>query len=211
MTGWLTSTFYRYALSGVGLFFLAACGAAPQPLNPTEAQALMTAAWHVPHHIIWELDWPAAPTGGPITVEVWQDIPRYRYELLEAVAPALVGQTLTFDDHRAWFYNRLEPKPPVRLSEPALSPVSDAFTLIDRLLTATPQAATTEMVQLPSGPAQKITTTFANGDSLSLWREPSFGLPVRVELVWQGQPLTLQARSFVPLINPPTALFRPVK
>ncbi len=214
MTDWLTSAFYRYALtvfSLLGFCFLAACNPAPQPLDPAEAQAALTVAWRADQHTVWELDWPSAPVGGPLTVETWRAGLRYRYEVLEATAPALVGQTLAFDGRRAWLHNRLEPEPPVRLSTPALSPVSDAFTLVDRLLTATPQAATTEMVQLPSGPAQKITTTFASGDSLSLWRDSSFGLPVRVELVWQGQPITLQARSFVPLVNPPEALFKPVK
>ena len=70
-----------------------------QPIEPETARHTAALAWQTSRHTVWELDWPNAPVGGPVTVETWQAGNRYRYEILEAAAPALVGQALAFDGH----------------------------------------------------------------------------------------------------------------
>jgi hypothetical protein len=214
MTDRLTSTFCQHVLGLLGVWLclggLVACTSA-QTFSLVEAQAALADAWQADQHTRWELDWPVAPIGGPVTFEFWQAGSRYRYEVLEASAPALVGQTLVFDSRTAWLYNRLEPTPPEVLAAPALSPVTDVVTLIDRLVAATPQTASRESVHLTTGLAQKISAVFTNGDQLTLWRDEATGLPVRLEATVNNRPVWLQARSFNPLINPPEALFKPLK
>ena len=95
-----------------------------RPIQPDQAQAIAAATWQTGQHITWELDWPATPVGGPLTVETWRMDVNYRFEVLEAVAPALIGETLVFDGHTAWQYNRFAAKPPVMLASPRLSPVT---------------------------------------------------------------------------------------
>jgi hypothetical protein len=193
---------------------LSAC-ASPQPISLATAQATLMEAWSADQHTIWEINWPAAPLGGSLAVETWRAGPRYRYEILEAPAPALIGETLVFDGQTAWRYNRFD-DPPLsshlqreEIAEPALSPVSDAFALVNRLMTTPPEAATQEAVQLNHRPAQKITMTFANGDQLALWREEQTGLPIQIIFKVGTQHATLQARSFERLVNPPEGLFKP--
>ncbi|HXW00070.1 MAG TPA: hypothetical protein VEC93_16740, partial [Anaerolineae bacterium] len=85
--------FFQVLLSlNLLLLTLSAC-AAPEPISAKAAQATLAAAWQVDQHIVWEIAWPAAPVGGPLTVESWRVGPRYRFEVLEATAPDLVGQT----------------------------------------------------------------------------------------------------------------------
>jgi outer membrane lipoprotein-sorting protein len=243
-------------------FGLTACAAAEQPMSPDLAQAIVADAWQADQHIVWELDWPAAPAGGPLTVETWrmnEDYrgdtyrgdtyrgdtyrgdtyrgdtyrgdtyrgdtyrgdtyrgdtyrgdtyrgDRYRYEILESVAPALVGETLVFNGQKAWQYNRFSTEAPVVPGWPWLSPVSDAFVMIDALIATPPQTATQEFAQIIHGPAQKITLTFDNGDHLILWRDEETQLPVKIVFSVDGKEATLNARDFEPLVDPPQGLF----
>jgi outer membrane lipoprotein-sorting protein len=187
---------------------LSAC-AAPESISASAAQTALTSAWQADQHTVWEIEWPAAPVGGPLTVETWRAGPAYRYEILEATAPDLVGQTLIFNGQTAWRYNRFELSQSAPQSgEARLSPVTDAFAVVVRLMAAEAETATQEAIHLSSGPTQKMTLTFANGDSLSLWRDEASGLPVRVTFTLAGQSATLHARSFEPLSDPPEELFR---
>lgn len=184
--------------------------AAPQPMEIEVAQTALLTAWQADQHIIWEIDWPDAPVGGPLTVATWRAGLRYRLEILEAVAPDLVGQTLIFDGVTAWRYQRFDSPPAVpQPVEAHLSPVTDAFAIIARLLATTPTSATQEVTQVGREPARKITLTFSAGDSLTLWRDEATGLPVRLNFVSGRQQATLRARSFEPLSNPPQDLFEP--
>jgi hypothetical protein len=123
------------------------------------------------------------------------------------VAPALIGETLVFNGQTAWQYNRFAAEPPVPLTLPRLSPVSDAFAAIDQLLITPPQTATQEIDQTIHGPAQKITLRFNNGDRLLLWRDEKTQLPVRVIFSVGGKEARLEARRFEVLVNPPDGLF----
>ena len=189
-------------------FATSAC-TAPGPISTKAAQAALTKVWQIDQHIVWEIEWPAAPVGGSLTVETWRAGQRYRFEILESTAPDLVGQTLIFDGQTAWRTNRFESEPPPSPSPPLLSPVSDAFAMINKLSAASPETAAQEVVQLPTGPAQKITVTFDTGNSLTLWRDEATGLPMRVFFGMGEQKATLRARSFEPLLNPPEGLFIP--
>jgi hypothetical protein len=80
----------------------------PQPVSPATAQAALVEAWAADQHTVWEIDWPDAPVGGPLTVETWRAGSGYRYEILESTAPALVGEILIFDGQTAWQYNRFD-------------------------------------------------------------------------------------------------------
>lgn len=182
----------------------------PESIEVEAAQAALRDAWQADQYIIWELDWPAAPVGGPLTVAAWRAGPRYRLEILESVAPDLVGQTLIFDGVTAWRYQRFDPPPAApQPAKAELSPVTDAFTIITRLLAISPARATQEAVQIGREPAQKITLTFTGGDSLTLWRDEATGLPVRLNFVSGQQQATLRARSFERLSNPVEGLFEP--
>jgi hypothetical protein len=178
-----------------------------QPIQPDQARTIIADAWQADQHIVWELDWPAAPVGGPLTVETWRSGDRHRFEILEAVAPALIGETLVFNGQTAWQYNRFAAKPPATLTLPRLSPVSDAFAVIDQLLVTPSQTATQEFDQTIHGPAQKITLTFNNGDRLLLWRDEKTQLPVQIIFSVGGKEARLEARDFEPLLDSPAGLF----
>lgn len=185
---------------------LAACTSS-QPLSPRSAQRILVDSWQAGQHIIWEIDWPDAPIGGPVTVETWRVDGRYRFEILEAPAAALVGEILVFDGRDAWRYNRFNPPPAFTSTTPSLSPVSDAFTIIGYLLDTPPQRATLEVTQVNSNPAEKITAIFLNDDRLILWRDIETDLPVRLIFSLGRQQATLNARQFEPLLDPPNELF----
>jgi hypothetical protein len=188
---------------------LSAC-AAREPLSPAAAQPILAQTWQADQHVVWEIEWPAAPVGGPLTVETWRAGSRYRFEILEATAPDLVGQTLIFDGQTARRYRRFDPfQDAPQAGEARLSPVSDAFAIINHLLVTAPETATQETLRLSSGPAQKLTLSYRNGDSLTLWRDEATGLPVRVMFTLGGQSAALRARSFAPLPDPPEGLFKP--
>lgn len=186
-----------------------ACNPA-KPMEVETAQAALLDAWQADQHIVWELDWPDAPVGGPLTVATWRAGPRYRLEILEAVTPDLVGQTLIFDGATAWRYQRFDSPPAApQPTEAQLSPVTDAFAVITRLLATTPASATEETIQFEREPAKKITLTFTGGDTLTLWRDETTGLPVRLSFVSGQQQITLRARSFERLSTPAEELFEP--
>lgn len=190
------------------VFGIGAC-ASGQPTKPEIARAIVADTWQTNRHIVWEIEWPDAPIGGPLTVETWRANERYRFEILESTAPALVGETLVFDGQQAWRYNRFATELPAKPSSPRLSPVSDAFAFIDRLIATLPETATQESVQLDHGPAQKITLTFDDGDWLILWRDDKTKLPARIHFSVGGKQASLNARSVEPLTNPPDGLFEP--
>lgn len=198
--------FYTFILTHLLLLGVTACAAA-QPLQPQLAQAIIADTWHTDQHMVWELDWPAAPVGGPVTVETWRVGDQYRYEILESAAPALIGETLIYNEHTAWQSNRFDSALLVILDSPQLSPVSDAFAVIEQLIITSPQSAAQESVQSVHGPAQKITLTYPSGDSLSLWRDDETQLPVKIVFVVSSQKVILNARNFEPLLDPPQGLF----
>jgi hypothetical protein len=180
------------------LLFLALTGCtSEQVVDPKVAQDMIATAWHSDQHAVWQLDWPAAPIGGPVTVETWQANQGYRFEILESTAPALVGQTLVSDGQSTWRYNRFESNSLEMSSLPLLSPVSDAFEVIDRLInTPAASASQQESTTLNHGPARKI--------------DQKTGLPARIIYsVRGGDQAELQARSLESLIDPPERLFRP--
>ncbi len=193
-------------LAVFGLLAMTACTTSQQ-LPPDRIQPILIETWQVDQHIVWELDWPAAPIGGPLTVETWRTGNRYRFEILEAATPALVGETLVFDGQLAWRYNRFDPPATFLPTLPKLSPVSDAFIVVDRLINTLPETTTRENAQVNSSLSQKITAIFANGDSLTLWRDVKTGLPSRVVIIVTGQHVTLNARDAERVLNPPDELF----
>lgn len=186
---------------------LIACVPSQQSLPPQRAQEVLAQVWQADAHITWEIDWPDAPTSGPLTVETWRAGDRYRLEILEAVAPALRGETLVFDGQNAWRYNRFQPPTVFEPVSPILSPVSDAFNVVDRLLQISPNLAVQEPAYLNGISAQKVELTFVNTGWLRLWWDRQTGLPLQVIFSVQGQQVKLQARQAEPLVNPPDELF----
>jgi hypothetical protein len=144
----------------------AGCDAA-QPRAPEPAQAQVAAAWQANQHAVWDLTWPDAPTGGPLTVETWLADGRYRYEILESTAPALIGETLVFDGLTAYRYNRLDPPDEFTPVEARLSPVSDAFARVSARLAQPATAATEQPAQLNGRPVRLIILTFADAVTLA--------------------------------------------
>lgn len=188
------------------LLWLTGCRTA-EALSPAEAQEILRQLWQTDRHAVWEIDWPASPVGGPLVVETWQQGDRYRYEILESTAPALAGETLVFDGQWAWPYNRFDPPPAFAPGSPALSPVTEAFALIEDLL-ATPAAeASRSTTRLNFQPAHLITLTYPNGDTLSMGWAETEALPLKVEFSRAGQTGELLAREIEPLGDPPPALF----
>ncbi len=192
----------------VNFLTLSAC-AAQQPVATETAQAMMNRAWHSDQHTVWEIEWPASPTGGLLTVETWRLAHRYRFEILESTAPALIGQTLIFDGQNGWRYHRFEAGPVVGPVAPRLSPVSEAFAVIERLLATPPLAAEQLQTRHKHGPAQKISLTFANDEQLIFWLDRETNLPMRILFLMGGKVATLEARHFEPLLVPLPGLFEP--
>lgn len=184
--------------------------ASEQSMAPDLAREEISRAWRRDQQAVWELDWPAAPSGGPLTAAVWRAGERYRYEILESAAPALVGQILIFDGQAGWRYSRFEANGPETTAPPRLSPVSDAFLIIDRLLYTSPMTATRQAdTILVYGPTEKITLTFDEGDKLTVWIDQETALPVRLTFQVGGHRATLKARRIEPLRDPPEGLFSP--
>lgn len=180
---------------------------AAQPLEAHSAQAQVIAAWQANQHTVWDLTWPAAPTGGPLTVELWQADGRYRYEILEATAPALIGQTLVFDGQTAYRYNRLDPPDEFVPVEPGLSPVSDACARVSGQLAQAATVATEQPAHLNGQPIRRITLTFDDGVTLGAWLDTTSGLLAQIELAGNNQQLRLHARATEPLPQPALELF----
>lgn len=191
------------------LIILVSC-ASEHSFAPDLAHEEISRAWHSDQQAVWELDWPAAPSNGPLTAAVWRAGERYRYEILEAAAPALVGQSLVFDGQTGWRYSRFESNDPETTASPRLSPVSDAFQIIDRLLDTAPRTAARQTdTILVFGSTEKITLAFDQGDILSVWIDQEIGLPVRLTFRVDGDQATLKARRIEPLRDPPEGLFNP--
>jgi hypothetical protein len=177
---------------------LIACNPSRQ-VAPQPAQSQLIEAWQANQHVVWEIDWPAIPIGGPLTVEVWRAGKQYRFEILESTASALVGEMVVFDGAQAWRYNRFEPG----AGSPQLSLVSDLFTIIDRLLHKKAVTAFRQPVSLLDGMAEKITLIYEDNQQFIFWLDEKTGLPLRINY---GDAL-LKAREIEPLINPPAGLF----
>jgi len=175
------------------------------------AQSALARAWQTDRHAVWEIDWPAAPTGGLVAAETWQAEGRYRYEILESTAPDLVGQILVFDGQQGWLDNRFDVRPAQPISPPLLSPVTEAFTVIDRLLARSPaRAIHQELSILNYGSVQKTELAYSNGDRLVFWLEPEQKLPVRIVFLADGSQARLEARHIELLPHPPPGLFEPL-
>ena len=181
---------------------------AARPVALDAVQTQIIAAWQADQHAVWEIDWPAAPGGGPLTVEVWQAEPRYRYEILEATVPDLVGETLVFDGANAFQYNRFAPPDEFSAVEPQLSPVSDAFAIVTTLLTRQPTGATEAPARVNNRTTNKIVLSFADNVILTVWLEETSGLLSQVEFSTGSQRGLLRARSIEPLSKPAPELFQ---
>ena len=168
----------------------------------------MVASWQADQHTIWEITWPTVPiVRGTLVVESWRASRRYRHEILEAPAPALMGETLVFDGQQAWRYNRFDPPTQFTPTEATLAPITDAFALIDALLATPPATASRQAEQLNFVSTQKTVLAYPNGDILTLWQNLETGLPERIKIYDGQRQLTLNARSAEPLLNPPDELF----
>ena len=189
------------------IIVLAVACISPRSMSPSLAQKSLADSWRSDYHIVWEIDWPASPIGGPVTVETWRAGDRYRYEILESAAPAMVGQTLVFDGENAWRYNRFEPPASFVTASPRLAPVTDAFAIVERLVDGLPETAHQAEAQLNRQPVRRITASFANNDRLSVWSQTETGLPLQIQFRVEGQKATLTAREFEPLPDPPAELF----
>jgi hypothetical protein len=188
-------------------FTFAACAPA-SPIAPKTAQQQLQQAWQSDQHAIWEIDWPNAPTSGPVVIEVWQAGGRYRYEILESPAPALLGETLVSDGSQTWRYNRLASSPSPVQTVPTLAPITAAMKLVANLLSRQPIEATIQSDSVNLLPATKILMLYPTGDSLAMWLdEQAAGLPRRVEFSVGKQHGQLTARLTEPLTNPPSELF----
>ncbi len=181
----------------------------PSPANPTAAQKEMEHTWQTAHHIVWEIEWTAMPIGGMVVAEVWRTDTQHRFEILESPAPALVGEMLIFDGQQAWQYNRFKADTPTPINHPWLSPISDAYIIIDQLLTQAAQDGTQADASLSQGAATLTTLNFPNGEILSIWQDQETGLPARVHFKIGENEATLNARSIESLVNPPEGLFKP--
>ena len=186
---------------------LTAC-ARPQPVSPEQARIRVSESWQADQHAVWTLVWPAAPTIGPLTVEIWRSGDRYRIEILEAPAPALVGEILVVEGEKAWRYNRFQPPPLIPVIAPVLSPVTDLFHLVDQLFQTPVVTAEQDVTQVNYSLTQKIRLTFDDGNELHLWQAVETGLPVRLVLFIQGQQIALEARQVEPLPDPVEGLFQ---
>lgn len=189
------------------VLWITGCNAG-EPLPPAEAQEILRNLWHTDRRQIWEIDWPALPVGGPLVVETWRLGARYRYEILEATAPALVGETLVYDGRSAWPYNRFDLPPTFETGLPYLAPVTETFTQIERLLAAPAVEARQSPARINFQPTRLITLTYSNGDTLSVWWNETVALPVKVVFEVEGQMGELLAREVEPLGDAPVALFK---
>jgi hypothetical protein len=178
----------------------------PLPAEPVRQQ--VQAAWLADRHTTWEIDWPNAPVGGPLTVESWQAENRYRYEILETAAPALLGEVLVFDGAQAWRYNWLTPDTPPQQTPPQLSPVTDAFESVSALLNQPPVRANIQADTVLLKPARKVTLTFENGDTLVAWFDaPTQSMLLQLIFNVGEQQGRLIARHSEPLVTPDKRLF----
>lgn len=180
-----------------------------RPIAGEVAQAKIEQAWRASQHTIWEIEWSNMPLGGPVTVAVWRHGPQYRFEILEAPAPALTGETLVMDGRQAWQYNRLQRPLTVTSTSPHLAPVTEAFSLIEGLLMKQPQSARQQSVTLLAGANEKISLMYQSGDRLTVWLSRETGLVVQIRWGVAEQAGQLTARFQEPLPEPAQRLFKP--
>ncbi len=163
---------------------------------------ILTLSWQTDHQAIWEIEWPGAPIGGAVVAQSWRSGTKYRLEILESSATALLGETLIFDGQQAWRYNRLAQSPTITRAQPILSPVTDAFDLVDQFLTRPPTSATQRQTYLLTGPtaepATEIRLIFDKADELTAWLNPTTKLPLRMKIVVKDQVIWLKARQIEP-------------
>lgn len=194
----------------LGLILAATGCAAAQPIAPAAARQQVINAWQADQQAVWALDWPAVPVAGPVTAAVWRNGPNLRLEILEAAAPALLGQTLIVRGAAAWHTNRFDRPPQPQPSAPALPPLTDAFALIESTLAQTPTTASRQAVgTVAHGPAEVIRLGYPGGHSLTAWLHRETGLLLRLDLAVEAGQLSLQAHRVEPLPNPPAGLFDP--
>jgi outer membrane lipoprotein-sorting protein len=198
----------QFFLAGAALL-LTGCAAAV-PIEPAPAQQLIRQAWQAHQHAVWDIDWPAAPVGGPVAAEIWQAGPRRRIEILEAPAPALIGQALVTDGHSTWLLNRLALNSQPPLTATQLAPVTPLIELVNRQLAQPAQTAASQAGQINDIPARQITLIFADETRLSLWLDNKTNLPLQLILTDGAQSAKIRARSVAPLPQPPPELFSPV-
>jgi hypothetical protein len=193
-----------------GLILLAACNAS-QPVDPASAQRQAQSAWQQAWHGAWELTWPQSPLSGPLTFEAWftEGGQQTRFEILEAPVPSLIGLVYVNNGASAGYYNRLQPGAVVSSTTQTLpfSPLSQAFQIIDHLLTQPPQSAQLQQAGPSNSPITKITLTYAGEKILNLWLNPQTNLVIRVHLKTPDTELALTARSVEPLGAPHPKLF----
>lgn len=182
------------------------CGAG-EPALPTLTE--FQAAWGRDQHAVWEVDWPAAPLPGPVVVEAWQSGARRRFEVLEAAAPALIGETLVSDGQTGWLFNRFETDlTAVEAAEARFSPLDDALALVTRQLGRDPRRVTPlGRATLPSGLARGWQLAFDSGATLDLWLLEQEGLVGQVRLTGPQASFRLRARQVEPLDDAPAGLF----
>ncbi|OQY27969.1 MAG: hypothetical protein B6243_12505 [Anaerolineaceae bacterium 4572_5.2] len=110
----------------------------------------------------------------------------------------------------AAYFNKLEPDISVVTATQTLpfSPISDALTTVDNLLSQSPQSA---KKQTAGDAITQFTLRYPKGERLSLWLNTQNNLIIRIELHSANADLTLAARSLEPLSTPHPKLFEPNK
>jgi len=172
------------------------------------AQQKLRAAWQANQHAIWQIEGAQLPVGGPMVVEVWQVGRQYRWEILESSAIQLVGETLIFNGHEAWRYNRFEATPAqFKTTSSTLMPITAVFALVTTYLIQPPIAATDQTTWLLRNESETITLIFA--DETQLIMELATGLPKFIKLVRGGKTMMLKARQMDLLARPMKGLFAP--
>ncbi|MDM8526831.1 hypothetical protein QUF58_01355 [Anaerolineales bacterium HSG24] len=190
---------------------------APHAIEPEIAQQDLQKAWKANQHTVWEINWPTAPIGGVIVVEYWQFDNQYRFEILESTSTRLVGETLISNGNSICRYNRfelfeLDEISLVETTSSQLSPVTDLFSMIDRLLHySTSLSAQQQVTSTLEGASKKIELLLADQTRLIFWLDVKTKLPLRIELITARENILLKAQSNKPLIRPPQGLFsRPI-
>ncbi len=148
-----------------------------------------------------------------MTVASWQAEQRYRYEILESTAPALIGETAVFDGQRLFTFNRLtiSPHHPLQPNRQVngLSPMFEVVSLIENGLADPAVVATETQTRLNGAVTQRLTLRYVDGGELTMWIAPETGTLKQVVVRMGTRTITLTARQSDPLPNPSLDLFRP--
>lgn len=171
--------------------------------------------WRADHHAVWAVDWPTAPIANEVVVECWVNRARYRLEILEATPADLIGQTVLFDGEQFYRLNRFENdiRREIQLRSAVrfhgISPISDGFNIVDKLLAQSPTSTHITDQQLIHGLTTRYVFKYGGEDYLIFWTDHAGGEIVRIEFQFQGQQAKLQARLYEPLPYVHEALFTP--